>query len=91
MPGCMTPTEIHIAAAAGCNLIKLFPGNVLGTSFVQAIKPLFPSLDFVVTGGVEANKQNIELWLKAGVMGVGLGSKFITEDIITNKKFDELT
>lgn len=91
IPGCMTPTEIHVAATAGCNLIKLFPGNVLGTSFVQAIKPLFPSLDFVVTGGVEANKQNIELWLKAGVMGVGLGSKFITEEIITNKKFDELT
>lgn len=44
-----------------------------------------------MTGGVEANKQNIELWLKAGVMGVGLGSKFITEEIITNKKFDELT
>jgi 2-dehydro-3-deoxyphosphogluconate aldolase / (4S)-4-hydroxy-2-oxoglutarate aldolase len=91
LPGCMTPTEIHVAATAGCGLIKLFPGNVLGPSFVQAIKPLFPQLNFVVTGGVEASKEGVELWLKAGVVGVGLGSKFITEDIIVNKKFEELT
>lgn len=91
LPGCMTPTEIHVAAAAGCSLIKLFPGNVLGPSFVQAIKPLFPKIHFVVTGGVEASKEGVELWMKAGVVGVGLGSKFITEDIIANKKFEELT
>jgi 2-dehydro-3-deoxyphosphogluconate aldolase / (4S)-4-hydroxy-2-oxoglutarate aldolase len=91
LPGCMTPTEIHIAAAAGCSLIKLFPGNVLGPSFVQAIKPLFPKIHFVVTGGVEASKEGVELWMKAGVVGVGLGSKFITEDIIAKKKFEELT
>jgi 2-dehydro-3-deoxyphosphogluconate aldolase / (4S)-4-hydroxy-2-oxoglutarate aldolase len=87
----MTPTEIHVAAAAGCSLIKLFPGNVLGPSFVQAIKPLFPKIHFVVTGGVEASKEGVELWMKAGVVGVGLGSKFITEDMIANKKFEELT
>jgi 2-dehydro-3-deoxyphosphogluconate aldolase/(4S)-4-hydroxy-2-oxoglutarate aldolase len=91
LPGCMTPTEIHVAATAGCNLIKLFPGSVLGPSFVEAIKPLFSTLDFIVTGGVEANKQGVESWVKAGVVGVGLGSKFITTDIIVNKKFDELT
>jgi len=91
LPGCMTPTEIHIAAAAGCSLIKLFPGNVLGPSFVQAIKPLFPKIHFVVTGGVEASKEGVELWMKAGVVGVGLGSKFITEDMIANKNFEELT
>src|SRR5688572_28313105 len=44
IPGCMTPTEIHVAENAGCKLIKLFPGNVLGPSFVSAIKELFPNI-----------------------------------------------
>ena len=26
IPGCMTPTEIHVAENAGCKIVKLFPG-----------------------------------------------------------------
>ncbi|MBS1738857.1 MAG: bifunctional 4-hydroxy-2-oxoglutarate aldolase/2-dehydro-3-deoxy-phosphogluconate aldolase, partial [Bacteroidetes bacterium] len=29
IPGCMTPSEIHVAEKAGCKIIKLFPGNIL--------------------------------------------------------------
>ena len=54
IPGCMTPTEIHHAQVAGCNIIKLFPGNVLGPGFIEAIKPLFNDVHFLVTGGVDA-------------------------------------
>jgi 2-dehydro-3-deoxyphosphogluconate aldolase/(4S)-4-hydroxy-2-oxoglutarate aldolase len=46
IPGCMTPTEIHVAQSAGCNIIKLFPGNVLGAGFIEAIQPLFSGIHF---------------------------------------------
>jgi 2-dehydro-3-deoxyphosphogluconate aldolase/(4S)-4-hydroxy-2-oxoglutarate aldolase len=91
IPGCMTPTEIHVAENAGCTLIKLFPGNVLGTSYVPAIKPLFPGLQFVVTGGVETSKENLTSWFKSGVAGVGMGSKLITEKILADKDYTSLT
>jgi 2-dehydro-3-deoxyphosphogluconate aldolase/(4S)-4-hydroxy-2-oxoglutarate aldolase len=91
IPGCMTPTEIHHAQVAGCNIIKLFPGNVLGPGFIEAIKPLFNDVHFLVTGGVDATEQSILSWLNAGAAGVGLGSKLITKSLLANKQYGELT
>jgi 2-dehydro-3-deoxyphosphogluconate aldolase/(4S)-4-hydroxy-2-oxoglutarate aldolase len=90
IPGCMTPTEIHVAQKSGATMVKLFPGNVLGPGFVEAIKTLFTGVDFLVTGGVEPNEQNISAWFKAGVAGVGLGSKLITKEVLTNQNFAQL-
>lgn len=91
IPGCMTPTEIHNAQVAGCNLVKLFPGNVLGPGFIEAIRPLFRDVHFLVTGGVDATEESITSWLKAGAAGVGLGSKLITKNVLANKQYDALT
>jgi 2-dehydro-3-deoxyphosphogluconate aldolase/(4S)-4-hydroxy-2-oxoglutarate aldolase len=91
IPGCMTPTEIHVAQSAGCNIIKLFPGNVLGAGFIEAIQPLFSGIHFLVTGGVEATSDNIAMWLKAGAAGVGLGSKLITKQVLAEKNYLQLT
>jgi 2-dehydro-3-deoxyphosphogluconate aldolase/(4S)-4-hydroxy-2-oxoglutarate aldolase len=86
----MTPTEIHVAQKSGATLVKLFPGNVLGPGFVDAIKTLFNGVDFLVTGGVEPTVQNMGAWFKAGVSGVGLGSKLITKELLANKNFEQL-
>jgi 2-dehydro-3-deoxyphosphogluconate aldolase/(4S)-4-hydroxy-2-oxoglutarate aldolase len=86
----MTPTEIHHAVHAGIQLIKLFPGNVLGTGFVEAIRPLFPNVHFVVTGGVDATADSVKQWLNAGVVAAGLGSKLITGEVLEQKKFSAL-
>lgn len=87
IPGCMTPTEIHAAENAGCQLIKLFPGNLLGPSFVNAIKELFPPVNFIPTGGVEVNKENLEAWFASGVCAVGMGSKLISKKLMDTKDF----
>ncbi|MES2826970.1 MAG: bifunctional 4-hydroxy-2-oxoglutarate aldolase/2-dehydro-3-deoxy-phosphogluconate aldolase [Bacteroidota bacterium] len=78
IPGCMTPTEINLAEELGATLIKLFPGDLLGPDFLKSIKPLFPSLKFMPTGGVDLKEENINNWLKAGVTALGLGSKLFT-------------
>jgi 2-dehydro-3-deoxyphosphogluconate aldolase / (4S)-4-hydroxy-2-oxoglutarate aldolase len=87
IPGCMTPTEIHSAENAGCILVKLFPGNILGPSFVTSVKELFPNLDFMPTGGVEVNKENLQAWFAAGVCSVGIGSKLITKQLVDEKNY----
>jgi 2-dehydro-3-deoxyphosphogluconate aldolase / (4S)-4-hydroxy-2-oxoglutarate aldolase len=90
LPGCMTPTEIHEAEKAGCTLIKLFPGNVLGPGFMGAIKELFPALKFMPTGGVELEEGNLKAWFASGVVAVGLGSKLITKQILQEKNYELL-
>ena len=90
IPGCMTPSEINMSQQAGCTLIKLFPGNVLGPSFVEAIKPLFRDLDFLITGGVDATEESITAWFKAGVAGIGMGSKLISKAILEKEDYEGL-
>ena len=88
VPGCMTPSEIIKAEQLGAKLIKLFPGNILGPSFLSAIKELFPNLLFMPTGGVEAEKENLAGWFKAGVCAVGMGSKLITKASLENRDYE---
>ena len=94
VPGCMTPSEIIRAEQLGAKMVKLFPGNILGPSFVSAIKELFPNLLFMPTGGVDLDKENISGWFKAGVCAVGMGSKLISKQLLEQKdyaKIEELT
>ena len=91
IPGCMTPTEIICAETLGVKMIKLFPGSILGSSFMEAIKPLFPNLLFIPTGGVDFHAENIKNWFQAGVCAMGMGSKLVTKTIIENKQYEELT
>jgi 2-dehydro-3-deoxyphosphogluconate aldolase/(4S)-4-hydroxy-2-oxoglutarate aldolase len=91
IPGCMTPTEIIKAENLGAKLVKLFPGNMLGPSFLAGIKSFFPNLLFMPTGGVEVTKESIGGWFKAGVCAVGMGSQLISSDVMEGKKYAELT
>jgi len=75
IPGCMTPTEINTAEDLGAPLVKLFPGSSLGPDFLKAIKPLFPDMRFMPTGGVNPDQASISTWFDAGVSAVGMGSK----------------
>lgn len=87
IPGCMTPTEIHVAEHAGCHFLKLFPGSLLGPAFVTGISVLFPHVSFMPTGGVDPNRENLRAWFKAGVSVVGMGSTLITKKLIEEKNF----
>ncbi len=91
IPGCMTPTEVHVAQQSGCKLVKLFPGNVLGPGYVEAIMPLFSGMRFVVTGGVDITADSLSKWMKSGIVGVGLGSKLITNTILANNDYNQLS
>lgn len=79
VPGCMTPTEISLAEDLGAPLVKLFPGDTLGTGFLKGIKPLFPTMRFMPTGGVNPTEESISGWFDAGVSAVGLGSKLFAK------------
>lgn len=86
-PGCMTPSDVIAAENAGIKFIKLFPGNILGIEFLTTIKDIFPNLLFMPTGGVDATKESIEAWFKAGVCAVGMGSKLISKQLMENKDY----
>jgi len=90
-PGCGTLTEIARAEELGCELVKLFPGDIYGPQFVKGIKGPQPWTSIMPTGGVSPTKENLSAWFNAGVTCVGMGSQLISKEILANKDFDKLT
>ena len=58
----------------GCDLTKVFPGDVYGPSFVKSVLAPCPWSKIMVTGGVAPTEENLSAWMKAGVYCVGMGS-----------------
>ncbi len=91
-PGCATASEISNAEELGVEICKIFPaGELGGPAFVQALKGPMPWVRLMPTGGVTAEKENIVAWIQAGVACIGLGSKFISNQLIDRGNFPALT
>ncbi len=89
-PGCGSLTEIARAEELGAEVVKVFPGGVLGPGFVKDIKGPQPWTSIMPTGGVSPTEESLRKWFDAGVTCVGMGSQLITKDILDGRKFDEL-
>ena len=72
LPGVMTPTEAITALEAGCDVIKLFPGNILGPAAISSFRGPLTQGNFMPSGGVDVD--NVDKWIKAGAYAVGTGS-----------------
>ena len=90
-PGCGSLTEIARAEELGAEIVKLFPGNLYGPSFVKAIKGPQPWTSIMPTGGVTTEADNLKAWFDAGVTCVGMCSQLISTTVIKNKAYAELT
>ena len=90
IPTCMGPTDITKAEDLGATIIKLFPANTLGVSYVRDIKEIFPDLLFIPTGEEGHNEENVHEWFEAGSSVVGLGRKFLKEDLIERGDYETI-
>ena len=89
-PGCGSLTEINRAEELGCEIVKLFPGDIYGPGFVKGIKGPQPWTSVMPTGGVSTDEANLKAWFDAGVTCVGMGSKLISKEILANRDFQDL-
>ena len=80
IPGCGTVSEVGFAQESGCEVCKVFPGDVLGPKFVKGLKAPMPWAKIMVTGGVEPTAENLSGWKSAGTDYVGMGSKLFPKD-----------
>ena len=80
IPGCGSVSEVGAAQEAGCEVVKVFPGDVLGPKFVKGLLAPMPWTKIMVTGGVEPTEDNLQGWFGAGAAYVGMGSKLFPKD-----------
>jgi 2-dehydro-3-deoxyphosphogluconate aldolase / (4S)-4-hydroxy-2-oxoglutarate aldolase len=72
VPGALTPSEIEAARALGAELVKLFPGRLVGPGYVRDVLAPLAGVPLMVTGGVDSS--NARAFLEAGAVAVGVGS-----------------
>jgi 2-dehydro-3-deoxyphosphogluconate aldolase/(4S)-4-hydroxy-2-oxoglutarate aldolase len=71
MPGAATICEVIEAMECGADIVKVFPGEILGPAFVKAVKGPLPQANLMPTGGVSL--ENVALWINAGAVAIGVG------------------
>lgn len=72
VPGALTPSELEAARALGAELVKLFPGSLVGPGYVRDVLAPLTGVELIVTGGVDLS--NAPAFLEAGAVAVGVGS-----------------
>ena len=90
-PGCGSVSEIGKAQEMGCDLVKVFPGDVYGPSFVKSVLAPCPWSKIMVTGGVAPTEENLSAWMKAGVYCVGMGSLLFPKDRVAAQDWQYVT
>ncbi|MEZ5944025.1 MAG: bifunctional 4-hydroxy-2-oxoglutarate aldolase/2-dehydro-3-deoxy-phosphogluconate aldolase [Planctomycetaceae bacterium] len=80
MCGAMTPTEILTAWEAGADVVKVFPADVMGPSYLKTVHGPLPQVRLLPTGGV--NLDTLESFVKAGACAVGLGSSLVEKSAL---------
>ena len=88
IPGAFTPTEIASAVSAGADFVKLFPAGQLGCEYVKAIRAPLSHVRLLAVGGVDLG--NMKDFLRAGVVGFGIGGSLVDKKIVARGDFDEI-
>lgn len=82
-PGCASATELTFAHELGCEIVKVFPGGLVGgPAFVKAVRGPCPWALLMPTGGVDITAESLSDWFAAGVPCVGIGSKLVSKDLV---------
>jgi 2-dehydro-3-deoxyphosphogluconate aldolase/(4S)-4-hydroxy-2-oxoglutarate aldolase len=71
MPGAMSVKEVVEAMEAGADIVKIFPGELLGPQFIKAVLGPIPQAPLMPTGGVRLD--NVKDWFAAGAVALGVG------------------
>lgn len=88
-PGAYTPTEVLTAWEAGADLIKVFPADIGGPTYIKAIKAPLPHVRLAPVGGVTT--ENTADFIRAGADAVGVGGSLVSQALLDAGRFDEIT
>lgn len=84
--GAYSPTEIQTAWELGSDIVKVFPADTLGPSYIKGVKAPMPHLKLLPTGGVTVG--NVQDWLRAGSFALGVGSALVDMKAVRAGRFD---
>lgn len=89
MPGAYTATEAKKAYNAGADFVKLFPCIGDAPAYVKALCAPLSHIPFLAVGGITS--ENAGEFIKAGAVGVGVGSSLVKKSWADAGEFEKIT
>ena len=89
MPGALTPTEVVTAWQAGADIVKIFPSDVTGPSYLKSLHAPLPQVRLMPTGGV--NLETAADFLRAGACALGVGGSLVESKAIETGDLQRIT
>lgn len=71
IPGALTPTEVHNAWHGGAGLVRVFPANLVGPGYFEAVSRVLSRVELMPAGGITA--QTAGQFVRAGAVAVAAG------------------
>lgn len=88
-PGAFTPTEILTAWEAGADMVKVFPADRLGPSYMKDLHGPLPQIKLMPTGGVTI--ENCGDYIKNGAAAVTAATCIAPKKAIAEGNWDRIT
>jgi 2-dehydro-3-deoxyphosphogluconate aldolase/(4S)-4-hydroxy-2-oxoglutarate aldolase len=88
MPGALTPTEVVAAWEAGADIIKIFPADLGGPSYLKALRAPLPQVRLMPTGGV--NLVTAAVFLRAGACALGVGGSLVESKTVQQGNLERI-
>ena len=89
LPGISNPSDIEAALELGLTTVKFFPAEAAGgLKMLKAMSAPYGQLRFMPTGGINAD--NLLDYLRFGKIIACGGSFMVKEDLVREKKWDEI-
>lgn len=88
LPGVLTPSDVLACLEYGYKVMKLFPAGAFPETYIKSLKGPFEETDYVAVGGVSA--RNAGACLKAGYIGVGIGSSLVPAEYIQMGQWERI-
>ena len=90
LPGCANPSDVEAALELGLTTVKFFPAEAAGgLKMLKAMAAPYGQLTFMPTGGINAD--NLLDYLKFNKIIACGGSFMVADNLIKEKKWDEIT
>jgi 2-dehydro-3-deoxyphosphogluconate aldolase/(4S)-4-hydroxy-2-oxoglutarate aldolase len=89
IPGAFTPTEIAAAWEGGADIVKVFPGGLLGPRYLRELRGPLPHLRLMPTGGVTLD--SAADFLAAGAVAVGVGGALVERGAVERGDYAGIT
>jgi len=87
-PGALTPTEIYAAWLAGATMVKVFPAQVFGPSYIKEVKAPLEKIELLACGGV--TPENLSEYFASGAGAVSFGASVFKKDWLETNDYKSI-